>query len=97
MLKAEFPEEDATIFQAAPAEAAPAHERRKTTDELGRASLTADPELVANYTKLYDAHSGDLDALAAKLGDVSLAAVWKKDPPADGQDWATCMVLGAYE
>ena len=76
------------------------HVRRKTADELGAAGLTADPEMVAAYAKIFDDNGGDLDKVAAAMGGAE-ACEWlaaaKKDPPADGQDWATCMLLGAYE
>jgi hypothetical protein len=65
MLEAEFAEEQ---HDAAQAEGTPTHARRKTADELGRASLTADPEMAAAYAKVYEEGSGDLDAIAAVIG-----------------------------
>jgi hypothetical protein len=95
MLEAEFAEEQ---HDAAQAEGTPTHARRKTADELGRASLTADPEMTAAYAKIYEDSSGDLDAIAAAMGgEAAWLTAAKKDPPADGTDWATCMLLGAYE
>lgn len=76
------------------------HVRRKTADELGAAGLTADPEMTAAYAKIFDDNGGDLDKVAAAMGGAD-ACEWlaaaKKDPPADGTEWATCMLLGAYE
>jgi hypothetical protein len=54
--------------------------------------------MTAAYAKMYHDNGGDMDRIAASMGgEADWLAAAKKSPPTDGQDWATCMLLGAYE
>jgi hypothetical protein len=41
---------------------------------------------------------GDLDKIAVVMGgEAEWLVAAKNNPPTDGADWASCMLLGAYE
>jgi hypothetical protein len=71
------------------------HVRKKTIDELASGGGSDELAILA-FAKTYDDNAGDLDKIAAALGDGDWLAGAKKNPPGTGVEWAQKMLEGSY-